>query len=160
MKELPKLDDVLTFTNDELITRYQRDYPNNQLPAEIALQEILKFLCLGQLHERLRTEQPDNEDLQFRWLLHVEMKEIDDMWHTFLLFTKPYSEFCQQYFGKFIHHVPATDAEKKNNVDNLDDFLNVDTQRMLSFVYDHLGEETLKLWFSEHFAEENEPQAA
>jgi len=38
-------------------------------------------------------------------------------WHTFILFTKDYAEFCQRIAGRFIHHVPtgdnATDCDSK-----------------------------------------------
>ncbi|MCB1828432.1 MAG: hypothetical protein KDH94_08380 [Coxiellaceae bacterium] len=151
--KLPALDELLEFKNPEIIERYQRDYPNNKLSAEKALHEILKFFWAGQLHRKALAEHPDDEALQFRWLLHREMKEIDDMWHTFILFTKPYADFCDHYFGQFIHHFPTTDAEKEHFQTNIDEFLDKDTQRMLSFVYDHLGEETLRTWFSTHFAE-------
>ena len=31
---------------------------------------------------------------------------IDEVWHTFLLFTRPYQDFCYERYGKMIHHVP------------------------------------------------------
>lgn len=33
---------------------------------------------------------------------------IDTAWHHFILFTHDYADFCQRYFGRFIHHVPKT----------------------------------------------------
>ena len=38
---------------------------------------------------------------------------IDEMWHTFVLFTQPYAAFCQRYFGRFIHHAPSTRVERE-----------------------------------------------
>lgn len=35
----------------------------------------------------------------------------DDLWHTFLLFTVDYREFCLKSFGKVIDHEPHTDKE-------------------------------------------------
>ncbi len=32
--------------------------------------------------------------------------EVDELWHTFILFTGLYSDFCQAVAGRFIHHVP------------------------------------------------------
>lgn len=32
---------------------------------------------------------------------------VDNYWHTFLLFTKEYSRFCNEIAGFFIHHVPS-----------------------------------------------------
>ena len=32
--------------------------------------------------------------------------QVDEMWHTFILFTKDYARFCHDITGAFIHHVP------------------------------------------------------
>lgn len=32
---------------------------------------------------------------------------VDDFWHTFLLHTKAYREFCEQQFGTFLDHQPG-----------------------------------------------------
>lgn len=32
---------------------------------------------------------------------------VDDFWHAFLLHTKAYAEFCEQRFGRFLHHQPG-----------------------------------------------------
>ena len=34
--------------------------------------------------------------------------EVDEIWHTFILFTREYAAFCREAFGEFIHHVPRT----------------------------------------------------
>jgi len=34
--------------------------------------------------------------------------EVDEVWHTFILFTREYAAFCREAFGEFIHHVPRT----------------------------------------------------
>ena len=31
----------------------------------------------------------------------------DDLWHEFILYTRNYQAFCQQAFGRFMHHTPA-----------------------------------------------------
>ena len=31
---------------------------------------------------------------------------VDRAWHTFILHTRDYAQFCQDRFGRFIHHVP------------------------------------------------------
>lgn len=31
---------------------------------------------------------------------------LDYFWHEFILFTRDYHEFCERYFGQFIHHRP------------------------------------------------------
>jgi len=41
----------------------------------------------------------------------------DDLWHEFILYTKNYERFCQQAFGRFLHHTPAVvlGTEQQNN---------------------------------------------
>ena len=41
----------------------------------------------------------------------------DELWHEFILNTREYSAFCQQAFGRMLHHTPAAalGANKKHN---------------------------------------------
>lgn len=34
-------------------------------------------------------------------------EELDEYWHTFILDTQEYHEFCDEVFGGYLHHVPA-----------------------------------------------------
>ena len=36
------------------------------------------------------------------------MQIIDEMWHSFILFTDSYHEFCEKNFGAYLHHFPFT----------------------------------------------------
>ncbi|MFC3450903.1 glycine-rich domain-containing protein [Amycolatopsis speibonae] len=36
---------------------------------------------------------------------------VDIGWHTFILHTRDYAEFCDRIAGRFLHHVPATDGD-------------------------------------------------
>lgn len=40
----------------------------------------------------------------------VASDEIDQMWHTFLLFTRDYRDFCEQWLGRFVEHEPFEEA--------------------------------------------------
>ncbi|MDD5267693.1 MAG: hypothetical protein PHO08_11275 [Methylococcales bacterium] len=33
-------------------------------------------------------------------------KIVDTAWHEFILHTKEYTEYCTNFFGKYIHHTP------------------------------------------------------
>jgi len=39
--------------------------------------------------------------------LYLSSFILDEAWHTFILFTKDYATFCNDYVGKFIHHMPS-----------------------------------------------------
>jgi hypothetical protein len=36
----------------------------------------------------------------------------DDLWHELILYTKNYQQFCEQAFGRFLHHTPAVVLSK------------------------------------------------
>ncbi len=38
----------------------------------------------------------------------VASQPVDELWHDFLQFTEAYADYCQNRFGKMIHHLPAT----------------------------------------------------
>ena len=104
------------------------------------------WLCLK--HYTDRTNNPDDKSLWFACTIHPEMEAIDDMWHTFLLFTEDYQKFCQYYLdGNFFHHVPLSDTEQKISKRKYQ----MELSRYLSYIYDHLGEETLMVWFKNPF---------
>ncbi len=139
---LPDLPNLLQYKNINVLKRYSVDYPDNLLPAEQAFAELMKFFWLSLKHAQDKRSFPLNSELDFICGIHTEMKEIDDMWHTFLLFTRDYQDFCQQYFGKFFHHLPTPEDERLTAQE-----FELDFTRYLSYVYDHLGEQNVIQWF-------------
>lgn len=151
LKNFIPLNTVLNFEPPEaILQRYELDYPNNNLIAQQAFIELLKFLWLVAKHGQEKNY-INEKSLDFDFMLHAEMAEIDDMWHTFILFTREYTDFCNHYFGHYIHHVPTPIVEKNKVIDNYPEFLQETVNPWLNYVYDNLGADTLKLWFKEYF---------
>lgn len=67
--------------------------------CETALAEVIKFLALA----------ADCTDAQI-----TPSARVDLAWHEFILFTRSYSKFCEQNFGKMIHHEPSDDQHKNS----------------------------------------------
>jgi hypothetical protein len=145
---LPDLPNLLAYNNSHVLNRYLLDYPNNQRNAAEVFQELMKFFWLTLKHEADKSRFPDDETLNFICGIHVEMKEMDDMWHTFLLFTQDYMWFCKKYFGKYLHHAPTLHGERLDKIKFARDL-----SQFLSYVYDNLGEQTLLKWFGELIVE-------
>lgn len=130
------LNEILHYKNHNVVKRYIKDY---QKPPKIALQyfkEMLKFLWLAQ---QVKIDKKHKDVLV---AMYPDMRDIDNMWHTFILFTRDYEKFCKNYFNHFIHHTPNTATEKidkKKNLEQLETFL--------IYVEKKLGEDTLKTWF-------------
>src|SRR5688572_4999841 len=105
MKNLPELNTLLQYKNSAVIKRFQKKYPDFHNTAERIFLDMLRFLWLCQKHkEDTLKKNPESEG--FHCEMHKEMIMIDEMWHTFILATKDYAQFCDDYFGTFIHHVP------------------------------------------------------
>ena len=136
----------LAYDNKEIIARYQRDYPLTKMPAEQAFLELMKFIWLSATQQFLRKKFPQKTDYHFSCVMHAEMEDIDNMWHTFLLYTKDYYDFCRHHLhGEFFHHVPQPVLAKEMEPD-ANEYIK-ELERYLIFIEQHLGEETLASWF-------------
>jgi hypothetical protein len=40
-------------------------------------------------------------------MVSMPSQVVDDAWHKFMLFSAEYEKFCQNAFGRFLHHTPA-----------------------------------------------------
>lgn len=144
--KLPKLEALLEYQNPAVLKLYIQNYPDNKLSPEDAFQETLKYLWLVQKH---RLEAPDNinnPDFPSQCFMPRSMREIDEMWHEFILFTEDYTNFCHDYFGAYMHHLP-------NIFDNAPlprEVVEAEIEKMLPYIYEHLGETTVKTWFADY----------
>jgi hypothetical protein len=141
---LPNLNELLEYQNQSVLNRYQKDFTQSKITAKNWFSELLKFIWLSMKHHHEKSHHPENVAFHFTCAIHPEMKEIDDMWHTFLLFTQDYHDFCQRYLnGFFFHHQPLASNEEKISTRQYKKEL----ERYLSYIYENLGEETVLAWF-------------
>ena len=86
---------VLAYRNRKVIEVFRRDHPELAEKADNIFTEMLKFLftCM-------------NSTIP----LKIPSPIVDKMWHTFIICTKEYHEFCQQFFGTFINHMPFDES--------------------------------------------------
>ncbi|MBD9450273.1 hypothetical protein IB244_01585 [Rhizobium sp. RHZ02] len=40
---------------------------------------------------------------------------VDELWHTFVIFTREYAAFCDAVAGRFLHHVPEVEGQMSEN---------------------------------------------
>jgi hypothetical protein len=91
---------AMGFPMRQILRRYCKDY---DVPLKVALEherELKRYLMMAAL----------NPDANYGMA-----GQVDNLWHTFILFTKEYAEFCNMVAGRFIHHVPSTDDAKKSD---------------------------------------------
>jgi uncharacterized protein involved in tolerance to divalent cations len=93
------LDAAMSFDMSDIVARYRHDYEVPEIVAREHETELKKYLALCAAH-------PGK---------HYGMTPvIDDLWHTFLVFTREYARFCKQVAGRFLHHAPTKDEEKRD----------------------------------------------
>lgn len=80
---LSTINEIMQYKNTAILKRYEKDFPDNKLSADDAFYNVKKYLWLCQKHEIDRKNNPNDESLQFICSMYPEMREIDDMWHTF-----------------------------------------------------------------------------
>ena len=72
-----------------------------------------------------------------------EMRDIDQIWHVFLLYTQDYMEFCEKYFAEYLHHKPDVVPNfEKGHFD-----FETNLVKFLNYIYKNLGEEVVRRWF-------------
>jgi hypothetical protein len=139
MNEPVSLDEVLRYRHPGVVRRYTQEHHARPEEAAELFREMLKWLYLC---HRGATDGPEGLTLA----VHPEIAKIDWMWHTFLLFTLDYADFCARHFGSFLHHVPNADGEESPPDESA---FRAALESQYAFVYDVPGEETLTAWYDD-----------
>ena len=87
---LKPLADILSYENDRVLARYSADYGVSLDDAKRSFEALKGFMVICAVKPGPK----------------VTSDPIDKMWHTFLLFTREYKVFCEEYLGRFIDHEP------------------------------------------------------
>lgn len=146
------LEEVMQYENIDVVERFMRNWNVSLEDSLDIFNEMKKWLWLcADSAKRKR----DGEEVPTLGIAH-SMILLDEMWHAFILFTKPYTAFCNEYFGFYIHHGPTTNAEKARVKEELEKnkeaYLEKYEQNLTEqyeYIYERLGEKTLQTWYSE-----------
>jgi hypothetical protein len=126
-----------TYINKDVIQCFNNSFSIPEDDSELIFNETKKWLwlCAKVRNDRLLGKFSYPMGL----FIHQPLLILDEMWHSFLLFTEDYEYFCKQHLGVFIHHRPFGVDSKELTKD--------DITNQLSYIYDNLGEDTLVLWY-------------
>jgi hypothetical protein len=135
---MKELSNVLSYQNERVVNKFMSYFRVSKEEALDIFQEMLKWLwlCSKAKIERKNGVHGVPKSLN----VQSGMVVIDEYWHIFVLHTKDYADFCENYLGTFVHHFPShlgflapTQAE---------------TENQLTYIYDNFdGEVTLKKWY-------------
>ena len=147
MKIAP-LEKVLTYQNQNILNRFLALFPMPKEEAAIIYEDMKRWLWLYATVLKRKETKPDTPDVYISMSLVI----LDEMWHSFILNTEAYTQFCQANFGTYLHHPPLIpkwfENVKKHGEERSDEII---LEEMISLVYDELGEAVASRWFDEYF---------
>lgn len=146
---LVTLDEALAYRNDEILHKFRERWDVSFDEAAELFEETKKWLWV-QVAARHRPDAPP-------LAMTVALAMVDEMLHTFILFTREYTAYCLSTYGAYLHHTPMTKAHKDSRIARYQ----ADPQamlaeearfleRMYAFTYDLLGEATVRKWYAEY----------
>lgn len=92
---------AMQFPMTHIVARYCKDEEVLASDAALHEREIKRYLYLCAKH-------PNKG-----WPM---VNSIDELWHTFIIFTKDYHQFCQQLGLSYLHHEPFNDGDDTSHV--------------------------------------------
>jgi hypothetical protein len=152
---LPDLNILEAYECQEVILKFSRDYKVTLVESKMLFRETMKMLWLMVKH---RLEQNDATDcfVPSDFIVQKAMDPLDKMWHEFILFTQDYHNFCENYFGTYLHHVPCSEKEfqsfQQRKVERKENFEKLEREKLkifVTYIQQNLGDETLEAWFKQ-----------
>jgi hypothetical protein len=142
------LREVLAYRNDEVVERFLDAWQVTPAEARLLFDDLKRYLWLV----------ADDRCARIPPILII-----DEMWHTFIVYTVDYRAFGERYFGAMMEHVPTTHLEKEERarraIYDPEGSLAAYERRLtdeLELVHDALGPTVLKRWYVEYRARYDE----
>lgn len=139
------LAEALGYRNADVVHKFVDHFRIPEDEGASIFDEVKKWLWLNSL-----------EDAPLLYVT-AEIQIIDEMWHTFVLFTKDYAAYCESRFGRYIHHKPtsrreelAEREEREADPDGYDRRWRESMGRQYRFIADRLDNATLVRWYAEY----------
>jgi hypothetical protein len=85
---------VMDYQMPDIITRCQKDFGYTDDDMVLLERELKRYLILCMVKENI-------DDT-----INMYSGDVDNLWHSFILFTKEYTAFCHENAQRFIHHSP------------------------------------------------------
>jgi len=149
---LAPLEEVMAYQHPDVVPKFRESWNVSVEEAEEYFEEMKKWLWVSaySIFEKDQGKEVPPLAIGHSMLL------LDEMWHTFILFTMDYRKFCFKYFGFYLNHGPTPPSEKESMAKEFEADpeafkakIEDDFRKQYSFIYDHLGEETLVRWYSD-----------
>ena len=137
---------ALAYRNDEIVAKFRESWDVTQAEAEDLFEETLRLLWV------IQTSRANGKHFKVEPAFYI----LDQMWHTFALFTPEYRAYCERAYGRFLEHTPTTRAEVAAKADEIARDPEGFAERELAtsvykwqLVRETFGDETLVKWWVE-----------
>jgi hypothetical protein len=149
-RRLKSLRETLEYRNDQVVYKFMERYRLTLREARDIFSEARKWMWLC-----ARAERVPSAPKHLTLIGLQQMGIVDEMWHTFVLFTPIYEAFCHRYLGFFLHHMPSTreshqreEALRRADPEGYEQRTLARLREELAFVGQELGPATLRKWFT------------
>lgn len=142
------LEQALAYQNPNVLYKFMENFNVTFDEAELLFTEVKRYLWFGvNIAKWQKREIP----------LPPPFNALDEMWHTFILFTEEYCDYCYSLYGQYLHHKPYTKEEKdQKHQAYLNDHTayyeqkKTDLKNLYTAIYETLGEDILMKWRVEY----------
>lgn len=90
---------IMNYPIPNMIARCKKDFQYTDEDMLILERELKRYFVLCALKE--------NKDRS----IGMYSSDVDNLWHSFILFTKEYAHFGRESVGYFLHHVPKIEGQ-------------------------------------------------
>ena len=158
-KPLASLEEVLAYQNETVVYEMMDQYDIPFDEAEEIFTETKKWLWICANWHRDYLEGKEIPDL----IVTYDLLIIDEMWHTFMLYSFDYTNFCNNFFGYYLHHQPTpppfnkikkmdrpqgTPGSPFSTSDEIENRITKEQlEGVLNYIYDLVGGDTINLWY-------------
>ncbi|MCC5014043.1 MULTISPECIES: hypothetical protein [Legionella] len=135
---LPPLTELLTYKNERVVRYFCHLYPDFSHEKSTQLfQDLLAWMWLNAYRQTNKRST----------YLFGPLLIVDKMWHTFILHTRDYVDFCYRHFNDYFHHhVEPAGFEHHLTAEELADFL--------QDCFEYLGENWVLRYFNDALDED------
>jgi hypothetical protein len=131
--------DILKYENNNVIEAFTNKFFIDESEAKEIFQQLLLWISYCK-DERTKGYQSIDDATLI----------IDEMWHTFILFTSSYMDFCDKYLGRYFHHQPSTKQDLATQRLRTLEEVRKYKREQYNLVYEILGRDTVIKWYYDY----------
>lgn len=135
---------AVEYRNPDVVDSFLATWAMPRAEAELLFEDIRRWIWLS----------AKARETQAKLFIDAKLRLFDEMWHTFVLFTKEYAAFCEKYVGRFCHHAPTTQPQHREiarrAAEDPEEYvrkLRDDYTALITLVVNELGEDVATRWF-------------